>query len=287
MDDLLAFWNRSSWTNDNRTHSPDNVWIEDSVLVLKLSGSQPGELPVCAEITSKRSDFHYGSYSASIKTTDKAGAVVGWFVYLGSPLNEIDIEFLTQDITHVHFTLHHIDVGVDYDKVPIDFDPSTGFHEYRFDWYADRVEYFIDGEHLSTLTNRVPDLPCKIMLNHWSGNIPGWGGPAPQEDVFMYVDWMRYSTDVAAVDEVKHAGNNEWVTIKNNPHSLVIQLDKKTGHHVRGELLRLNGQRVVPFSGPDNEGRCILEKKVLNNGVYIVRIESDNKSFYKRLILAD
>ena len=25
------------------------------------------------------------------------GAVVGWFTYLGNPLNEIDVEFLTRD----------------------------------------------------------------------------------------------------------------------------------------------------------------------------------------------
>jgi hypothetical protein len=41
----------------------------------------------------------------------------------------------------------------------------------------------------------VPDMDARIMLNHWSGNIAGWGGAAPAQDMFMYVDWMAYSSE--------------------------------------------------------------------------------------------
>jgi beta-glucanase (GH16 family) len=195
MAELGAFWDLSSWGGDNRTHSPNNVTIENGILVLKLSGSQPGQIPVCAEITSKRSNFRYGSYTASIKTSKTPGGVVGWFTYRGSPLNEIDVEMLTKDNLDLHFTLHHIQVSVDYKLKKLTFDPSLAFHEYRFDWYADKVEYFVDSQPYATLTKQVPDLDSKIMINHWSGNIEGWGGPAPTKDMFMYVDYMRYSTE--------------------------------------------------------------------------------------------
>jgi beta-glucanase (GH16 family) len=195
MADLGAFWNVSTWGGDNRTHSASNVTVADGILNLKLSGSEPGQKPVCAEITSKRSDFRNGSYKASIKTSKTAGGVVGWFVYLGNPLNEIDVEMLTKDNRDLHFTLHHIQTGVDYKVVKMAFDPSEGFHEYRFDWYAGKVEYFVDGKLTVTLTKQVPDMASKIMLNHWSGNIDGWGGPAPTKDMFMYVDWMEYSSE--------------------------------------------------------------------------------------------
>ena len=195
MADLNAFWNISTWGGDNRTHSAQNVTIADGILNLELSGSQPGQKPVCAEITSKRSDFRYGSYKASIKTSKTAGGVVGWFIYLGSPLNEIDVEMLTKDNRDLHFTLHHIQTGVDYKLVKLAFDPSAAFHEYRFDWYAGKVEYYVDGKLTGTLTKQVPDMASKIMLNHWSGNIDGWGGPAPTVDMYMYVDWMEYSTE--------------------------------------------------------------------------------------------
>jgi beta-glucanase (GH16 family) len=198
MADLNAFWSISTWGGDNRTHSAANVTIADGILSLKLSGSQPGQIPVCAEIATKRSDFKYGSYRASIKTSRTAGGVVGWFIYRDSPLNEIDVEMLTKDNSDLHFTLHHIQTSVDYKLVKMAFDPSAAFHEYRFDWYADKVAYFVDGKPTATLTKKIPDLEAAIMLNHWSGNIDGWGGPAPTQDMFMYVDWMIYSTEYPA-----------------------------------------------------------------------------------------
>jgi beta-glucanase (GH16 family) len=198
MDDVNAAWTLSSWTGGNRTHSPANVSVKDGVLDLTLSGSAPGVKPVCAEIVSRRNDFLYGTYRASIKMTNKPGAVVGWFTYLGNPLNEIDVEFLTNDPLLAHFTLHHIRTGVDHATKPLPFDPSAAFHEYRFDWYQGRVEYFVDGEPYATLTKEVPDRPSRLLLNHWSGNIPTWGGPAPSEDLHMYVDWVYFSPDYKA-----------------------------------------------------------------------------------------
>ena len=198
MADVEAAWTLSSWSNGNRSHSPANVSVKDGLLQLTLSGSQPGAKPVCAEIVSKRSDFFHGTYRASIRMTNTPGAVVGWFTYLGNPLNEIDVEFLTRDPLTAHFTLHHIRTGVDHATRTLPFDPSAGFHEYRFDWYAGRVEYYIDGQLNATLTNEVPDTPSRLLLNHWSGNIPTWGGEAPTTDVNMDVDWVYYSPDYVA-----------------------------------------------------------------------------------------
>jgi beta-glucanase (GH16 family) len=193
MATVDAAWTLSSWTGSNRTHSPANVSVKNGILELKLSGSTPGTMPVCAEIVSKKNDFFYGTYRASIKMTSTPGAVVGWFTYLGNPLNEIDVEFLTRDPLLAHFTLHHVQTGVDHATKTLPFNPSAAFHEYRFDWYRDRVDYYVDGEPYATLTNKVPDQPSRLLLNHWSGNIPTWGGQAPTDDVVMQVDWAYYS----------------------------------------------------------------------------------------------
>jgi beta-glucanase (GH16 family) len=198
MEDVNASWTLSSWSNGNRTHSPANVSVRNGILDLTLSGAVPGAKPVCAEIVSRRKDFLYGTYRASIKMTNKPGAVVGWFTYLGNPLNEIDVEFLTNDPLLAHFTLHHIRTGVDHATKALPFDPSTAFHEYRFDWYKDHVEYFVDGMPYATLTKEVPDRPSSLLLNHWSGNIPTWGGPAPTEDLHLLVDWVYFSPDYQA-----------------------------------------------------------------------------------------
>jgi len=194
-DDVQAAWTMSSWANTNRAHSPANVTVVDGVLHLKLSATKPGDKPVCAEVVSRRSDFHYGTYRASIKMTSVPGAVAGWFTYLGKPLNEIDVEFLSRDPRVARFTLHHIKTGVDHGRQMLAFDPAAAFHEYRFDWYADRVEYYIDGQPSAVLRKEVPDRPSRLLLNHWSGNIPTFGGPAPTEDAVMQVNWVYYSPD--------------------------------------------------------------------------------------------
>ncbi|GEM_PF-4310463 len=203
MADLNAFWDISTWGGDNRVHSAQNVSIDNGILVLKLSGSQPGQKPVCAEIGSKRSDFRYGSYRASIKTSKTPGGVVGWFIYRDSPLNEIDVEMLTRENSNLYYTLHHIQENVDSKVYKMSYDPSAAFHEYRFDWYADKVAYFVDGLPTGTLKVSPPDMDAQIMLNHWSGNIAGWGGDAPTQDMFMYVDWMIYSSDYPAPTSIE------------------------------------------------------------------------------------
>lgn len=198
MQDVQAAWTLSSWTNATRTHSPANVTVKDGILELKLSGSAPGALPVCAEIVSRKNDFFYGTYRASIKVTGKPGAVVGWFTYLGDPLNEIDVELLTRQPRTAFFTLHHVQTSVDNATRELPFDPSSAFHEYRFDWYKERVDYYVDGQLLATLTKNVPDRPSRLLLNHWSGNLEKWGGQAPADDVVMQVDWAYYASDYRA-----------------------------------------------------------------------------------------
>ena len=273
MTELNAFWDKSSWTGDNRTHSPANVTIDSGILVLKLSGSQPGQLPVCAEITSKRNNFLYGSYRASIKTTNIAGAVVGWFVYRGSPLNEIDVEFLTENITQVHYTLHHVQTNVDYKAYKISFDPSAAFHEYRFDWYPDSVRYFIDGKFTYTLKNQVPNMACRIMLNHWSGNIAGWGGKTPTQDVFMYVDYMEYSSEYGSTT----AAGTDWsankemspVCISYGNSALTVLFRNPADAPQCATVVTPLGRDVWTGASKDGRGRFVINTGNIGRGIYI------------------
>lgn len=205
--DCDSFWNISTWGNDEQQYSKSNVQLDtvNGWVQLKISASPQGTKPVNGEITSKRSNFLYGSYRASIKFDNIPGGVVGWFVYrTTTDLHEIDVEYLTRDIKNIHFTLHHVQTSVDYKKRPVAFDPTADFHEYRFDWYPGKVVYFIDGQKVDSLTKKVPDAACTIMLNFWSANIADWGGAAPTTDTYMYVDYMRYYSDVSHSLETKN-----------------------------------------------------------------------------------
>jgi hypothetical protein len=53
-----------------------------------------------------------------------------------------------------------------------DLDPTDGYHEYRFDWYPERVCFFIDGVLCKTIEKAVPQPPLSVMANIWAN--PGW-----------------------------------------------------------------------------------------------------------------
>jgi len=305
MDELNAFWDISSWTTDGnpeknfegrRTHSANNLTIADGILDLKLSGSQPGDTPVCAEITSKRGDFLYGSYRASIKTTATPGAVIGWFLYAqgsgenaGAPgdtdLHEIDVEILTNAIDQIYFTLHHVEYEVDNIIVPLAFDPSAAFHEYRWDWAPGIVDYYIDSVHIATLATGVPDAPMNIMINHWSGNIEFWGGPAPAIDVHMYVDYMEYLSP----DAMTAAHSLVPLTA---PSALTVRVLQGGGLAVEGipnagqgllSLVDLEGREIM--GTVVNEGRVLMHlPKGLSRGAYLLRYEGRAGTLVTRLV---
>jgi endo-1,3-1,4-beta-glycanase ExoK len=244
-----AFWNISTWGNADQQYSAANVELDtvNGWVQLKLSASPPGTKPVCGEITSKRENFRYGSYRASIKFDRTPGAVVGWFVYKDVPdLHEIDVEYLTDDIKHIHFTLHHIRTDVDYRKDAIEFDPTAAFHEYRFDWYDNRVVYFIDGMKIDSLNVNVPDAACAIMLNYWSANIDGWGGPAPTKDTYMYIDYVHYYSDYSTKTLLPVKPQRK------NPVDFKIVRQRKRLFKCNGQIVNFTGSReglTLPVPG--------------------------------------
>jgi hypothetical protein len=46
------------------------------------------------------------------------------------------------------------------------------FHEFRFDWYANRVAFFVDGQQVQVNTHFVPDVPGRWTLGLWFPSQP-------------------------------------------------------------------------------------------------------------------
>jgi beta-glucanase (GH16 family) len=191
-------WAISTWGNANRTHAPENLWIDKGVLVMKVSGgSKRGTPTIGAEISSAKSDFLYGSYRAMLKTAREPGTVNGFFYYL-SDKSEIDVEVLSQDNPKklINFTIHQNNKGAETHQVyTADFDPSADFHEYRFDWTKQGVDYYIDSKYVLTLPGNTPFEPGRMLLNHWTLSSPDWGGGPPVNDALMYVRYIEFYFD--------------------------------------------------------------------------------------------
>ncbi len=69
------------------------------------------------------------------------------------------------------------------------------FHEFRFDWYADRVEFYVDGEIIQVNRHFVPDVRADGTLAFGSHlnrimTVPGGHSPIPHGQV----QWLPGNT---------------------------------------------------------------------------------------------
>ncbi|KAK6346105.1 hypothetical protein TWF730_010436 [Orbilia blumenaviensis] len=174
-------------TPKNITYSPSNVKYNSRSKALELivtGGSTSRNSIGSAEISTMVDKILYGSFRFNVKVSPIAGACSGIFFYKDDN-HEIDIEILT---SHIHNTTAQADgvpkPGVqltvqplteaqalrNYKVVPFDgkFDPTKGYHEYRFDWLKAGVRYWVDGDAYGTYTRFIPRIAGQILINNWS-----------------------------------------------------------------------------------------------------------------------
>ncbi len=187
-----GIWERStqSWFCSFKT---ELVVSGDGMLKLEV----PAGGTTCGSIVSDSGDFYYGSYRASIKPAAESGVCSAFFLY-NSDVQEIDVEILSQEdssLRRVHFVTQpsgFLPCGSAAHKChDLPVVPSTGFHEYGFDWYPDRVEFFVDGQKVGETSENVPAYPGHLILSNWAGN-PLWTGPPPTSTATMEVDYVTY-----------------------------------------------------------------------------------------------
>lgn len=76
--------------------------------------------------------------------------------------------------------------------VNLTFDPTLGFHEYRFDYLPSRVLFYADSQLLAEMNgSSVPSGPGHIILQHWSNGNPLWSGGPPEQDAILTVSYVK------------------------------------------------------------------------------------------------
>jgi beta-glucanase (GH16 family) len=117
---------------------------------------------------------------------------------------EIDMEFLSHQFNNsggaVNLVLQSpesVAHGNDaagtptYEVAHLPFKPDGMFHEYRFDWTADRVSFYVDGKFLWEMTQSIPTEGGGIFFNHWSNGDPYWSAGPPDADTVMTISYMK------------------------------------------------------------------------------------------------
>jgi beta-glucanase (GH16 family) len=69
---------------------------------------------------------------------------------------------------------------------------DTSFHDYAFDWKPSMVDFFLDGQHVSTIDTNVPSEPAYMMMSIWGTNGVHWGGPGTPGVRYLYVSRVAF-----------------------------------------------------------------------------------------------
>lgn len=181
--------------------SQDNARIESGRLMMSLTESVNyhwgREYRYAGAECRTWATYSYGFYSVSMKAAKCSGVISSFFTYTNNGgWDEIDIEFLGKDTTHIQLNYYTKGVGGHEFWYDLGFDGADDFHEYAFEWLPNSITWYVDGKAVYRATDNVPTLQTQIMMNvwnceghdEWSGKFTGSPLPATAE-----YKWVGFS----------------------------------------------------------------------------------------------
>ncbi len=126
----------------------------------------------------------------------EGGGTVSSLHYYFNDTSEIDIELLGSSFgkptqyygiqTGIKGSLSGLD-PVFWKNSSYPDNATSDFLEYRFDWKPNAVDFFLNGNKVFTVTDRIPSMAGTLILNHWAGGQVSWEGDAPKVKTTMIV----------------------------------------------------------------------------------------------------
>ena len=191
FSDGFTYFDASRWSegdhNLGRSYlDPANVDVDGQNLRIKL----PARSYEGGEVLTN-SLLGYGSYSARVKLPNAPGSITGFFLYRSPDYeSEIDIEIYNDSTRRIMFTTYAGGRQTHTTTLPLPFDPTAGFHDYRFDYAPDAVTFYVDGQPMKTWNDGIPQTSMHLMLNSW---FPVWlDGRKPKKTTYTYVDRIDF-----------------------------------------------------------------------------------------------
>lgn len=193
------------WTNGsmfNVTWRKSNVTFNDGKMQLIIDNdtAPTGDIPYSGGEFRSREFYGYGRYEVSMKAIKNDGVVSSFFTYTGpsdnNPWDEIDVEILGKDTTKVQFNYFTDSQGNHEYMHDLGFDASDDFHTYAFEWYEDKIIWYVDGVEAHRATENLPVTESKIMMNAWCGKgVDGWLNAFDDTSVPLTAEyqWIKYT----------------------------------------------------------------------------------------------
>ena len=165
---------------------PNNVSTSNGNLQIKLPANtlRGGELV-------SNSLYGYGSYSARMKLPNAPSSITGFFLYQPPDYaSEIDIEIYNDSSRRIIFATYSGGRQTHSQTMQLPFDPTTGYHDYRFERVSGSVKFYADGKLMKRWTSGLPRQQMKLYVNAW---YPRWlEGKTPTTDQYLLVDRIQH-----------------------------------------------------------------------------------------------
>ena len=192
------------WSNGsmfNVTWRASNCTFENGKMQLIIDkDSGIGNIPYSGGEYRSKNFYGYVKYEVSMKAIKNDGVVSSFFTYTGpsdgNPWDEIDVEILGKDPTKVQFNYFTNGTGNHEYMYDLGFDASEDFHTYGFEWFEDRIVWYVDGEEVYSAEENIPSVEGKIMMNAWCGTgVDGWLNPFDDSNMPLAAEyeWISFT----------------------------------------------------------------------------------------------
>ena len=313
------------WSNGdvfNVVWKSHNVHYEDGIMRLGITEEKATAWLNDAEVefnytageARSQNYYHYGDYEVSMKPSANPGTASTFFVCTGpydlkdgvpNAHDEIDIEFLGDDTTHVQFNFFVNGVGGNEFMYDLGFDASEEFHTYGFRWEENAITWFVDGEPVYKVTTddvlsdselvknlreveKLPSTAGRILTNYWCGNERAWGWMGRYEgeknDNGTTYQWIKTSAEGAPlnppvdVPPVEGGDEIDWTaidpiapTFATTPE-YTVEID---GNKANVTYIDVSGSAYKPIEMDVTEaaaGKNFVHLLVTNNGEQEVQV---------------
>ncbi len=201
-------WRVATWSEHNMQTGHDRTFVEDDKLNLVfVNDSQQGWLG--AAIQTRKEDFGYGRWEASLKPSDVPGVLNSMYTIdwgdgsANHTRQEIDIEFLTHTFDdeypgEVWIALHARGRDSLWFSQPLDINPSEQFNTWGWDIRPTHIDYLLNGQVIYTYVYAENDItfdaPYMLKFNVWTSE--GWwiqGPPPPDVETIYQIDWVGFT----------------------------------------------------------------------------------------------
>lgn len=278
---------------NNWNANPENIWVDDQgnlhLKIIKIEN-----IWYCSEITLQQS-LGYGEYtfevSTNVENLDK-NIIFGLYTY-ETDSKEIDIEFSRwgNAANNVGWYTVQPPPYNSFNQKAFPLNLSGDYSTHQFKWNSSQIYFRSDHGHgLDNIINQwtykgVNNPPAgkeKLHLNLWlfNGNTP-----SNLQEAEVVIKSFKYSPDLLNSAIVEFSDSNKVALFPNPTKGIVnISVDQSIEGDSKIDIYDNAGLLVQSKNISLNRNTAQIDMSGYSNGQYLIKIDVNNQSFFKKML---